>query len=279
VIDSFVNHLVQAALAGAVVARQLAPQAHRSVRRGSAGLVTDADIEVERVIRQELTDHFSGCTIISEETHSDTAPGPLTFYVDPIDGTVNYAHGLPYCAVSIAARSLTGTVAAVVHDIFRKVSYVSEVDQPALIIDHTQPERTQLSLGVSQTERFGEALLITGFSREERGEARRSLRWFPDILAACGDVRRFGAASLDLATVAAGRADGYWETAVGGLWDLLAGAFLVSRAGGRCDVYFEPVSGRAAAVASNGRVHDHLVERTREQFAGYKLFERMGGDA
>ncbi|HWP03138.1 MAG TPA: inositol monophosphatase family protein [Gemmatimonadaceae bacterium] len=276
-IAHWVNDLLEVAAAAGDLALELRPKSRASAKRGPAGVVTEADVAVETLIRRELQQRFPRATIVSEETGPLTPPGPLTFYVDPIDGTVNYYHGLPYCSVSIAARSVDCTVAAVVHDIVGRVSYVAEAGQPPFLIRRDQHSIASATpIQVSETQQLRDALLITGFSPDEHGEARRSARFLPVVLGMCEDVRRFGAASLDLATVAIGRADGYWETSVGGLWDVLAGAFLVAQAGGRSLVYHDQATGRAAALSSNAAIHAELAKATEAQFAGYDLFEAMG---
>ena len=176
----------------------------------------------------------------------------MRWIVDPLDGTVNYAHGFPHFAVSIAIADAQRVQVGVVYDPLRHELFTARYGQPA----HLNGVRLQVSV----TTELQRALLATGFPYDRHRKADNNHREFIAFNLSSQGVRRAGVASLDLAYVACGRVDGYWEQNLGP-WDVAAGALLVASAGGQLSTYTgEPFDGLGhQVVASNGHLHSTIL--------------------
>ena len=214
--------------------------------------VTDADQAAETLIRQGIQKHFPTHAIQGEEQGETKPEGPLRWIVDPLDGTVNYAHTFPHFAVSIAVADAYGVHVGVVYDPMRDELFTAQRGQPAWLNGRR--------LAVSHTTALPQALLATGFPYDRRRNVDNNHREFVALNLASQGVRRAGAAALDLAYVASGRLDGYWEQRLGP-WDVAAGALLVACAGGTLSTYDgTPFDGLGhQIVASNGHLHAALL--------------------
>jgi myo-inositol-1(or 4)-monophosphatase len=191
-------------------------------------LVTAADVEAERLIvarlRAELPDH----AIEAEEEVKDAADARLRWFLDPIDGTVNFVHGIPAFSVSMGLFSGTMPLVGVVHLPRLAETFVARAGGGAHLVG-ADGSRTQLH--VSQAETLGESILATGFPYRRNELANNNVANFDRLVLQVRDIRRMGSAAMDLAYVAAGRFDGYWEMHLSP-HDLAAGALLVREAGG-----------------------------------------------
>jgi len=243
------------------VARTLARNAGKLIR-GAAGqrrlverksavdLVTEIDRAAEDIIVSGLRSAFPDHDIVAEESSPRRAAGSRPcWYVDPLDGTTNFVHGLPHCAVSLAMAETDGLIAtAVVFDPFKDELFEAVRGQGAIL----NGERVR----VSSTETLDEALFVTGFPYDRRQHATFYLKYFETFMRRCRDLRRFGSASLDLCYVAMGRFDGFWEWNLKP-WDTAAGWLIVEEANGRVSDFdgatYDPWSPRI--LATNGRVH------------------------
>ena len=197
--------------------------------KGHIDLVTDADRASEEAVLGFVTGKFPGSAILAEESGSrPEAPGAagdgLRWFVDPLDGTTNYAHGIPHFAVNVAVADADGIVAGATLDPLRGELFVAGRGQGAWLGE----ER----LRVSGAEELGKAVLCTGFPYDVHERADELLKVFRAYLVRARAVRRFGAAALDLAYVACGRFDGFWESRLKP-WDVAPGILLVREAGGR----------------------------------------------
>ncbi len=195
-----------------------------SVRSKSSrtDLVTEADRASEQLIIRELIEERPNDAILAEEGGSTSGTSGLTWVVDPLDGTINFVYGFPVFAVSIACRSDSGTLAGVVHDPSRDETFTATAGGGAF--------RDGVRLALGPGPGIDEALIGTGFSY--RSERRRSQgRLIAHVLPHVRDVRRAGAAAIDLCWVAAGRLDGFYEAGLAP-WDLAAGSLVVTEAGG-----------------------------------------------
>ncbi len=187
-------------------------------------LVTDADRASEAVLIEFLRSRFPGSFILAEESGaSGGAPGSLRFYVDPLDGTTNYAHGVPHFAVTVGVEDGAGLLAGATYDPLRDEMYLAARGEGASL--NGEPIR------VSHTTALSRALLCTGFPYDVHQDPEGPLRLFAAYLRRSRAVRRFGSAALDLAYVACGRFDGFWEMKLKP-WDVAAGILLVREAGG-----------------------------------------------
>ena len=235
----------------------------RGVVRGKSSprdLVTDYDVDSERLIREHLGRAAPGIPIVGEEGGADAAAAASDrrWLVDPIDGTVNFAHGLPLWSVSIALEDATGpAVGVVVAPALGWRFWASRGggawSGPAV---GAAPER----LAVSTADDLAQALLVTGFPYDRATHPVNNFAEWEHFQRVAGACRRLGCASLDLCLVARGWIDGYWERRLSP-WDIAAGALIVAEAGGRVTDTrggrFDAHSGEV--VASGGGIHDQLI--------------------
>jgi myo-inositol-1(or 4)-monophosphatase len=232
--------------------------AHRVAFKGQTiNLVTEMDERAEELIVGRLASAFPDDAILAEERGAARGRSGRRWIVDPLDGTTNYAHGLAVFAVSIALE-VDGRIAlGVAYDPSADELYVAERGRGATVND----ER----LAVSTTTKLDESLLATGFPYNIRETEDTNLKEYAAFAVRCRGVRRLGSAVLDLAWVAAGRFDGFWELRLGP-WDVAAASLFVEEAGGRVtNLVGATVDVDAPAmVASNGRIHDEMLAVLRE---------------
>src|SRR5205823_4191096 len=242
------GHLLQSELHGS----------RRIAYKGSpTNLVTEMDARVEELIVGRLLAAFPDDGILAEERGAARGRSGRRWIVDPLDGTTNYAHGLPVFAVSIALEVDRRIVLGVAYNPSADELYVAERGRGATVND----ER----LAVSTTATLEESLLSTGFPYNIRETPDTNLKEYAAFALRCRGVRRLGSAVLDLAWVAAGRLDGFWELRLGP-WDVAAASLFVEEAGGRIT---NLVGGAVdvdapAVVASNGRIHDEMLGVLRD---------------
>ena len=194
--------------------------------KGAIDLVTDADHASEAAVLSFLRARFPGAAILAEESgqHGQAAGAELRFFVDPLDGTTNYAHGVPHFSATVGVADREGLVAGAILDPLRGELFTSIRGGGAF--------RGGTRLLVSRCDRLVDALLVTGFAYDSHRNAARALRAFGDFTVRVTSIRRSGSAALDLAYVAAGRYDGFWEERLHP-WDIAAGTLMVREAGGR----------------------------------------------
>ncbi|MCY4078291.1 MAG: inositol monophosphatase family protein [Acidobacteria bacterium] len=229
-------------------------------KKGPIDLVTEVDVEVESMFRALIRDRFPGHAIVAEELDVNAAAEPGTSHCwvfDPIDGTVNYAHGLPFFCASLALEIDGEASVAAVYDPLREELYTAERGGGARL--------NGAPLSVSATGRLIDALLCTGFPYDVHQTLDEVIGLFRTFVGRARAVRRLGSAALDLCYVAAGRLDGFWEQRLHP-WDTAAGALIVTEAGGRTSGMdggaFRPAEGHV--VASNGRVHEEMLAAIRD---------------
>jgi len=220
-------------------------------------LVTEMDARAEALIVGQLREAFPGDGVLAEEAGGRSGASGRRWIVDPLDGTTNYAHGLPVYAVAIALEAAGQVVLGVAYDPSHDELYVAERGRGASL--NGRPLR------VSARGRLDESLLATGFPYDIRETADTNLPEYAAFSRRARAVRRLGSAVLDFAWVAAGRFDGYWELRLGP-WDVAAGSLLVEEAGGRVT---DLTGGRLdlaapAVVASNGAIHDAMLAVLKE---------------
>jgi len=226
----------------------------REVRhKGAFDLVTDVDVASEQLVRGVLQDAFPSHTIVGEEGGANVgSDSRMRWFVDPLDGTTNYAHGFPFFCVSIGLEVEGVPTLGVVYAPTLDELFVAEAGAGATLNGRR--------LEVSATSQVSQALLATGFPYD-RNELPRALRSFEILSHTSQAVRRAGSAALDLCYVACGRFDGYWEHHVMP-WDMAAGTVVVREAGGQmttmAGVPFTLDDGNA--LASNGVLHNALID-------------------
>jgi myo-inositol-1(or 4)-monophosphatase len=235
---------------------------HAITYKGEVDLVTEVDEEAERVIREELLGTFPTYGMLAEEGGKLEGQEAARWIVDPLDGTTNYAHGLPIFCVSIALERSGEVVLGVVHDPMGEETFVAQRGRGATL--NGDPIR------VSDTDELIRALIVTGFPYD-RVEMPEALELFGRLAATTRGMRRLGSAALDLCYVASGRLDGYYERGIWP-WDLAAGSVILEEAGGKLTNYRGDdldLAGREI-VASNGRLHAAITRLTGED-------DRRGG--
>jgi len=220
-------------------------------------LVTEMDARAEELIVGRLAAAFPDDGVLAEERGATAGRSGRRWIIDPLDGTTNYAHGVPIFAVSIALEAAGRVELGVVFDPNLDELYVAERGGGARLNDRP--------LAVSTTTTLDESLLATGFPYNIRETADNNLREYAAFSVRARAVRRMGSAVLYLAWLAAGRLDGYWELRLGA-WDVAAGSLLITEAGGRVtDLAGGPLDLAApAVVASNGRIHGTLLGVLKE---------------
>ena len=248
----------RAAAAAARYLRALTPPPpHDWGEKGRHDFVTEADRQAEALITRALLKDVPGSTVIGEELSPQAAQtGPLVWIVDPLDGTTNFLHGYPQYAVTIGAL-MEGTLSlGVVHDVVRDVSYWG-----ALGLGAWMGERPLRVSGLGEPRH---ALVGTGFPFKNLPLLRRYLDQFAAVMGATSGIRRAGAAALDLADVAAGRLDCFWELSLAP-WDVAAGVLLVREAGGVVTTVdgSPDVVRHGSIVAGNPTLHHWLMDLLR----------------
>lgn len=232
-------------------------KAKRVEFKGAIDLVTETDREAERRIVARLRGAFPDHRIVAEEASAgrdpeQARPAEYVWYVDPLDGTTNFAHSYPQFAVSLALARGSEILLGVVHDPVRNETFRARHGGGATL--NGSP------IGVSDVRDLGRALLATGFPYDSREHADYYLGFFRDFVLTAQGVRRAGSAALDLCHVACGRLDGFWEWKLHP-WDTAAGALIVGEAGGRvsdfCGATFDPHGEQT--LASNSLVHEAMV--------------------
>ncbi|MEN8134996.1 MAG: inositol monophosphatase family protein [Thermodesulfobacteriota bacterium] len=244
-----------AALEAGGIIRDMYDNPHQIRLKGAIDLVTEADIASEKAILAILAQRFPGSNVLAEESNSnyENIPAGPVWIVDPLDGTTNFAHGFPYFCVSIAYSVDQVTQAGVV--------YCPILDELFSVWQGGGAWLNGHRINVSGSDSLIESLVATGFPYDIQGNLEQIMSQLHRVLPAVRDVRRAGAAALDLAYVACGRLDGFWETNLKP-WDTAAGQLLVKEAGG-CVTDFR--SGRwtpyvPEVLATNGHIHALLAQ-------------------
>jgi myo-inositol-1(or 4)-monophosphatase len=254
-----------------VVARRIAGEAGAILRAGAGrrhasdhkrtavDLVTKYDRRSEAHVVAALRAAFPDDEVVAEEGGGQPGTSGRRWLVDPLDGTTNFAHGLPFFCVSIAVEDAHGRLAAVVDAPALGWQFYAARGGGAFLVER---ERTAVErrLHVSDTDTLAASLLATGFPYDTASSARNNLAAWAHVYGQTQGLRRVGSAALDLCFVAAGWMDGYWELKIKP-WDVAAGALLVVEAGGRVTDYRGApfASDGDEILATNGRLHDALA--------------------
>ena len=231
--------------------------------KGDADLVTEADRASEKLILERIRAHWPSHDVIGEEGARIETGGDYRWYVDPLDGTTNFAHSFPVFCVSLGLAFRGKRKAAVLYDPTRDELFAAERGKGAFLNGQ--------KIEVSNTSKLAQSLVATGFPSHKRHK-NPNIYFYHQLTLRTHGVRRAGSAALDLASVACGRFDGFWEFNLNA-WDTAAGILILEEAGGNVTGF----QGQALeitdrdVVASNGVIHSELLHEFDEVFAGRGL--------
>lgn len=229
-----------------------------SHKEGINNLVTEADHASEKAILESIRAAFPDHFILSEETGEIVMDSEYKWIIDPIDGTINYAHGIPICCVSIGLEHSGKMIMGAVYNPFLKEFYFAEAGKGALL--------NSQQIHVSTETEVLKSCLVTGFPYTYLNQQNGPLEAFGRFIRAGIPVRRLGSAAMDLCWVAAGRFDGFYEHKLQA-WDSAAGFLIVEEAGGKVTdftgAYYSPH--QPQIVATNGKIHNELLKWINDQ--------------
>ncbi|MCB2180961.1 MAG: inositol monophosphatase [Desulfobulbaceae bacterium] len=249
----------QAALEAGKILRNLYSQPHQVRYKGEIDLVTEADVAAEKKILDIFSRRCPDVAILAEESHADytSVPKGAVWIIDPLDGTTNFAHNFPWFAVSIGYAEKGEGLAGVI--------YAPMLDELFCACKGYGAWLNGEKITVSGTGDLGKSLFATGFPYDVRQKPESVIAALEKVLTRSQGIRRAGAAALDLAYVACGRLDGFWEIKLKP-WDTAAGYLLVQEAGGRVTDFrgrtYSPFDGEICA--SNALVHDGMTDILKE---------------
>jgi myo-inositol-1(or 4)-monophosphatase len=224
-----------------------------SSKPGRHNLVTHYDLLSEEMILSKISKEFPDHNILAEESGETSKSSSVTWIIDPLDGTVNFAHNIPVFSVSIAAVENNNVLCGVVYQPMTEELFVAEKGKGAYLNGRL--------LKVSQTQKLSDAFLATGFPYNLEENPMGCIEHLTDVLHKGLPVRRLGSAALDLSYTAAGRFDAYWEVSLQP-WDLAAGKLIVEEAGGKVSDYQgkdRNVYQASSVVASNTLLHPDIL--------------------
>jgi myo-inositol-1(or 4)-monophosphatase len=225
--------------------------------KSEVDLVTEYDVAVEKLLKNRLAEAFPGYTLVGEESSDDRTYPEKAIYIDPIDGTTNFVHGIPFCAISIGIWEAQSPVAGCVYNPVLEELFYAQKGKGATL--NGEPIR------VDTAETLTQSLIATGFpyTKIEKGpDFEWVLKTMENLLPCTRDIRRLGSAAMDLCYVAKGTFSGFYEINLKP-WDVAAGILIVQEAGGkisRSDGAPYTLD-RRIIVASNGKIHEKLVEK------------------
>jgi myo-inositol-1(or 4)-monophosphatase len=247
---------IEAALkAGEILRKGFGTSFEISSKPGRQNLVTAYDKSAESCIISSISSQFPNHQFLAEESGSTSGSGSVLWVIDPLDGTVNFAHGIPVFSISIAATIDQKIVSGVIYQPMLNELFIAEKGKGAYL--NGDPLR------VSSVSSLDEAFLATGFPYNVDENPLGCIDSFAKLTKMGIPIRRLGSAAIDLAYTAAGRFDGYWEVSLHP-WDMAAGKLLVEEAGGRVSHYNgapHETFCETTMLATNGHIHEQLMKR------------------
>lgn len=225
--------------------------------KGARDYVSEVDLKAEQQIVEIIRESYPNHAILAEENHA--LPGTdYEWIIDPLDGTTNFLHGVPQFGVSIAIRSRKYLEHAVIYDPVHEEMFTASRGSGALLNDRR--------IRVSNTQNLAEALIGTGFPFRDADNLELWTAVFQKLAKKTSGVRRPGSAALDLAAVACGRFDGFWESGLM-LWDIAAGSLLIQESGGLMSDFMgdQKFLATGMIVAGNPKIHEELIKIVRQE--------------
>ena len=254
--DAYRTWIEEVAREAGALLRERLDDRHVVEYKGEINLVTEADCLSEALIVERIRREFPGHDILTEESPETATGSDFRWIIDPLDGTTNYAHGYPVFCVSIALEVKGVIRQGAVYNPMLNELFTAEKGAGAFLNGR--------SLTVSRTETLSRSLLATGFPYDIREDRNNNINYFRVMALSAQAVRRAGAAALDLAYIAAGRFDGFWELKLMP-WDTAAGWLMVKEAGGEVTDLLGKKYDLASPniLASNGAIHRDMMEALR----------------
>jgi len=248
--DTYLDVVIETALEAGQILREEYERPPDIAYKGDVDLVTQADKRSERAIVARISKYFPEHSISAEEGLGHVRSSEFRWHVDPLDGTTNFAHKYPCFSVSIALAQNDSVLAGAVYNPISSELFAAALGQGATL--------NGKKISVSQVETLGTSLLCTGFPVHKR-RASNNIHYYYDFTLRSHGVRRDGSAALDLACVACGRFDGFWEFGLNA-WDTAAGVLLVREAGGTVSDFHgdDYVLGGPVVLATNTRIHEEM---------------------
>ncbi len=249
-----INDLIHIAkLAGEIVRDGFGKNIQIEYKTGENNLVTEIDKKSEQTIIEFIQKKYPSHGILSEERGELKKDSEYLWVIDPLDGTTNFAHGLPIFSVSIGLQQNNKTIAGVVYDIMRDVIYTAEITKGSFANGR--------KLCISQRDKISQSMLVTGFPYNVKENPEKAFEKFETMTRSARAVRRLGSAAIDFCFVAEGVFEGFWEVHLHP-WDICAGKLIVEEAGGKVtdfdgsdmDIFSKRV------LASNGLVHQQMID-------------------
>jgi myo-inositol-1(or 4)-monophosphatase len=242
-----------AKIAGEIAREGFRGQFEVELKSNVLDLVTEYDKKCESVIIDYIHKEFPSHNILAEESGSSQGNSEYTWVIDPIDGTTNFAHGLPIFSVSIGVQKNGETICGAVYDVMRDAMYSAEKGSGAFC--------NQRRISVSENSDLRKSVLVTGFPYDIKENPDNAIEKFGAFIKSCRAVRRLGSAAIDFCYVAEGVFDGFWEVSLNP-WDICAGKLIVEEAGGivtdfsnkKKDIFTKQI------LATNKLVHDQMLE-------------------
>lgn len=231
--------------------------------KGRANPVTEADIKSQETIIKHLKKYFPNHGFIAEESGLKKPAAEKVWILDPLDGTVNYAHGYPHCAISLAYAENNIPILGLIYNPINGDIFEAVKGKGAFL--------NGKRIKASKTDKIESSLLATGFAYDRAQKAEFYCSFYSDFMKISHDIRRAGAASLDMAWTACGRIDGYWEFNLKP-WDVAAGIIITCEAGGKVtDFKGKEISGSPLlnwgkeTLCSNGKIHKEMLSLIKEK--------------
>lgn len=250
--ENFLDTAVELALHSGQLIKRIAKQPHSVTYKGAVDLVTEADVQSEALVIAGIKERFPDHGILAEEKGIEQGESDYLWIIDPLDGTTNFAHGFPVYGVSIALEYQGEVIVGVVYDPNLDELFTAEKGKSAFL--NGNPIR------VSETHELDKSLLATGFPYYFRDDPDLIVQLFTGFSLNAQGIRRAGAATIDLISLACGRFDGFWEFGLKP-WDMAAGSLIATEAGatltGLQGEFFDIRV--PEIVASNGVIHDQML--------------------
>lgn len=239
--------------AGEIIRKGFKSNISIEFKTDASNIVTNIDKASEKVITDFIKKEYPNHTIIAEETGLNEKNSEYKWIIDPLDGTTNFAHGLPIFSISIGVQKNEETIYGVIYDVMQDKVFSAEKGSGAF--------ENNVKIKVSENSNLSESLLVTGFPYEVKNNYEEAIIHFTTFLKKSRAVRRLGSAAIDFCFVANGVFDGFWESKLNS-WDVCAGLILVEEAGGKISNYSgNPVTVNSPNfLATNGKVHSQMIE-------------------